>query len=281
MALADLALERRSAGRLSRGRRRSADELRRDVTALEVGDDVPAVVGVERSDRRHGVRRLVVEPELGGGGGDGDVAVENLGRVDPAGLGQRLGEAAVGVVVEEEADAVAAGLRRVAWRRIPRAAAPRRPSGRAWHSAGRGRRGSSCRSDSARGPPPAPRGRRRRRRRTSGRGRGRSAPSWSSARVRPRGRRARAPARAGRGRDRRSGGGSGRRWNRPATGRQAPRRSRAPSPPRARGRREPPRSSRGRRSASRRRTAGPPRSCRASRAPCPSASRARSLWIAP
>ncbi len=41
------------------------------------------------------------------------MAVEDLRRIDPAGLRQRLGEAAVGIVVEKEADAVAARLRRV------------------------------------------------------------------------------------------------------------------------------------------------------------------------
>ena len=83
------------------------------MTALEVGDDARPVVGVEGADCRDGVRRLVVKAELGGSGGDGDVAVENLGRIDPAGFGQCLGIAAVGVMVEEEADAVASGLRRV------------------------------------------------------------------------------------------------------------------------------------------------------------------------
>ena len=61
------------------------------MTAFEVGDDASPVVGVERADCRDGVRRLVVEAELGGGGGDGDVAVEDLGRIDLPGLFQRLG----------------------------------------------------------------------------------------------------------------------------------------------------------------------------------------------
>ena len=79
------------------------------MAALEVGDDVRAVVGVERADRGDGFRRLVIEAERGRRGGDGDVAIEDLWGVDPAGLLQRLGEPAVGEVVEEEADAVAAG----------------------------------------------------------------------------------------------------------------------------------------------------------------------------
>ena len=56
------------------------------MTAFEVGDDVRAVVGVERADRGDGLRRLVVEAELGRRGGDGDMTVEDLRGVDPARL---------------------------------------------------------------------------------------------------------------------------------------------------------------------------------------------------
>ena len=62
------------------------DDLRRDVAAFEVGDDVRAVVGVEGADRGDGFLRLVVEAELGRRGGDRDMAIEDLRGVDPAGL---------------------------------------------------------------------------------------------------------------------------------------------------------------------------------------------------
>ena len=82
-------------GHREAGLREAGDEegndLRRDVTAFEVGDDVRAVVGVERADRGDGLLRLVVEAELGRRGGDRDVAVEDLQGVDPAGLAERLG----------------------------------------------------------------------------------------------------------------------------------------------------------------------------------------------